>query len=477
MPSPVGAASHIPSATTCETCHLASMPSAFVPANATLSPPGTLFLSPAPNTTMIHAGISSGCTNCHEANDLWIDSGQYPIAPTTVVSGAQYTGFQTRPTGTGGIYAVLDAAHPATGDCVTCHGTNFNYFDAQAEPPNHIPTLSGAACSTCHTTAGNYAVYTSNLTTLHGQVASTCSTCHADGKGPFAGAPGFAIVQMSTRGRHIPITDAGVAVECSGCHKTVTTFTGTIMSHMAIGDTGTSNTGNACDACHESGFQNEFFGITINFTRPGAGHHLCGAPGTPTAPNTTVCATNGGSDCITGCHQHNNIPATYKAKPPAPRAVTPTTGTAATTAKAPAAGSGTAATATTPGITPIMKFDHSSVRARCATCHDGLKATGKPTTHVAASVDCDTCHTTSAWRPAAFDHRSTIAGGCASCHNAVQAVGKPANHVATTLSCDSCHYVLAWSPVKPTKPRAPALKSPLRPTPSRPGTIPLAPQP
>lgn len=106
-------------------------------------------------------------------------------------------------------------------------------------------------------------MYTTNLTQLHTAVTTACSTCHADGKGPFTGAPGFVIVQMSTRGLHIPITNGGAPVECSGCHKSVTTFTGTIMSHAAIGDTGASATGNACDACHEYGFRSKFYGVSI----------------------------------------------------------------------------------------------------------------------------------------------------------------------------------------------------------------------
>jgi hypothetical protein len=514
--SPVGTSSHIPSATTCETCHLGSMPAAFVPANATLSPPGTTFATPVPTTAMIHTGVAAGCTNCHEAGDLWMDVSKYPISPATVISGAQYTGFQTRPTTAGGTYSVPDAAHPATGDCVTCHGNNFNYFSAQAEPPNHIQTLPGAVCSTCHTTAGNFAVYTANLTTLHSQVPATCSTCHADGKGPFAGATGFKIVQMSTRGVHIPITDAGVAVECSGCHKSVTTFTGTVMSHMAIGDTGLSAAGNACDACHETGYRNKFFGVSINFSRPGAGHYLCGAPGTPTAPNVTVCA-NGGSDCLTGCHHHqNNIPATYKSRPMTPR----TTATApAATGAAPGVGQGVAGAApggakfdhsklsgepcqschdsiraigkaaahpatnascaschSTLAWQPAVRVDHTNIRARCSSCHDGSHAVGKPAGHPLSGSDCDSCHTTSAWKPAAFDHRTTIAGACASCHNAVQAIGKPAGHVVTALSCDSCHYALGWKPVKPAvKPRTPTIKTPLRPMiPTRPGRTPPA---
>ena len=63
----------------------------------------------------------------------------YPISPTVKTTGAQYTGFQTRPRAAAGTFNVADAAHPGTGDCSQCHsGTNF--FSAQDKPANHIPT-------------------------------------------------------------------------------------------------------------------------------------------------------------------------------------------------------------------------------------------------------------------------------------------------------------------------------------------------
>jgi hypothetical protein len=526
--SPAGAASaHIASGTNCEQCHQASMPSGLITANAAQSAPGSLFLTPAPTTTQIHTGVTSGCQGCHEGGYAWMSVSQYPINPSTLstVTTTQYMGFQTRPNTTGGTYQIKDAAHPTSGDCVNCHGTTFTYFSGTALPANHIPINTGAACSTCHTTAGNYAVYTTNLTQLHGAVSTACSTCHADGKGPFAGAAGFAIVQRSTRGTHIPITNAGVPVECSGCHLSVTAFSGTIMSHAAIGDSGTSAAGNACDACHEYGFRNLFYGLSI-WQRDSSHHYICGSAGTPTAPNTTICS-GGGSDCTTGCHQHS-VSSRYKAAP-RPRPASGSGASAASThssAAAPAVGSagrgsfagriGPAAlpaairrddgkidhtgfsagscatchdgvTAEGKGAqhpkttavcgachgtlvwTPVVRVDHAEVLGSCASCHDGRKATGKPANHIASGADCDRCHTTSAWKPATFDHSGVLAGTCATCHNGLTAVGLPPRHVLTTASCDTCHYVLGWSPVKPSsenliqRKQVPAPNAPMTP--------------
>jgi hypothetical protein len=506
---------HLPTGTNCEQCHLATMPSGLIPGNALLSAPGSLFLSPAPSTTQIHTGVTSNCQKCHEGGYAWMSMSQYPITPATLSTNTatQYMGFQTRPNATGGTYQIKDAAHPATGDCVSCHGASFNYFSGTALPANHIPINTGAACSTCHTTAGNYAVYTTNMTQLHSAVSTACSTCHADGKGPFAGAPGFAIVQMSTRGMHIPITNAKVPVECSGCHKVVTSFAGTIMSHSAIGDVGSSAAGNACDACHEWGMRNMFYGVTV-WQRDSSKHYICGSPGTPTAPNTTICS-GGGSDCTTGCHQHS-ISARYKAAPRPRKAVAANSSTSPMTTPRAAGRDGLlgsvvsgerperegvrlAAMAGMPmaamrengridhsqltgracvtchdGVnavgkagshprttnacgdchgtiawSPVMRVDHAEVLGACVSCHDGRKAAGKSANHLPTGNGCDTCHTTSAWKPAAFDHAGVLQGTCITCHNGVTAAGKSGNHPVTVASCDTCHYELGWTPVRP----------------------------
>ena len=57
-------------------------------------------------------GITSGCSGCHEASFVWMGVTAYPISPATLTTGAQYTGFQTRPRAAAGTYNVADAAHP-----------------------------------------------------------------------------------------------------------------------------------------------------------------------------------------------------------------------------------------------------------------------------------------------------------------------------------------------------------------------------
>ena len=92
-------------------------------------------------------------------------------------------------------------------------------------------------------------------------------------------------------------------------------------------------------------------------------------------------------------------------------------------------------------------FDHAGVQpGTCSTCHNGVRATGKPTNHLVTSAECDSCHGTLAWKPARFDH-STITSGCAGCHNGTSATGKPTGHMQTARECSTCHKYPAWTPL------------------------------
>jgi hypothetical protein len=75
-------------------------------------------------------------------------------------------------------------------------------------------------------------------------------------------------------------------------------------------------------------------------------------------------------------------------------------------------------------------------------------ARGKSSNHIASNNSCETCHTTNAWAPARFDHVAVAGGTCASCHNGLRASGLPVNHIPTAQQCDSCHGTLGWKPAK-----------------------------
>jgi len=441
--SPVGASSHIPSSTTCETCHLGTTPAGSIAAVATKTAPGTLFATPAPTTTQIHTGITGGCSSCHDTNFVWMGVSAYPIAPTVLTSGAQYTGFQTRPQTGGGTYFVADAAHPTTGDCSQCH-TGTTYFSGLAKPTGHIPTT--LACATCHIVSGDFSVagLASNAV-LHTGITSSCITCHGPagggGSGPFAGCatqaacsspppvtyqpkvPPLASGALPTtpsKSTHIPV----VGIECSLCHSK-TVFTGFNTVPGATGMKGstpdhTAVSAATCESCHEYTYQ--WYGVTIK------------TPGSTSHHGRTT-----GEDCVhSGCHNrsYSQFSNFAHVRPILRSALAGGTPRLLPDGLGQAAGGGAQA------------FDHVGVLAgQCQSCHNGDLATGRPARHIATRLACDSCHRTTSWTPAQYGHQGVLKGQCQTCHDGLQGPGKPSGHFVSARSCDACHRTIAWVPV------------------------------
>jgi cytochrome c peroxidase len=45
----------------------------------------------------------------------------------------------------------------------------------------------------------------------------------------------------------------------------------------------------------------------------------------------------------------------------------------------------------------VASFDHLGIHATCASCHNGITATGKQPQHPVTTLDCGSCHTTLNW--------------------------------------------------------------------------------
>ena len=440
--SPVGATSHIPSSSTCETCHLGSAPPGLIAANATATAPGSAFATPVPTTAQIHTGITSACSSCHEANYVWMAMSRYPISPTTVTSNAQYTGFQTRPVAAASTYSVADSAHPTAGDCSQCH-SGTAYFTGQAKPAGHIPTTI-ASCATCHAVPGDFSVagLTTNLATLHTGITSGCITCHTagTGAGPFAGcatqaacaSPPPITYQPKTMpllaggsptapssSTHVPA--AGIA--CEKCHSP-TVFTSFAGMNMKGNTTAHQAVGTPCIKCHEGGPPAyTWYGVTITTKAPG--HQ----------------GRKAGQDCVaSGCHKLSYAQFVTDAR------IRPVLRSAINSMLPRVLPDGTMMP--NRGLAGTAAFDHLGVQpGQCASCHNGVMAAGQPPKHLATRASCDTCHRTTAWIPAQFSHQGVALGQCQSCHNASSATGKPSGHFVTARSCDACHSAIGWVPV------------------------------
>jgi hypothetical protein len=93
-------------------------------------------------------------------------------------------------------------------------------------------------------------------------------------------------------------------------------------------------------------------------------------------------------------------------------------------------------------------FSHAGVApGQCQTCHNGQVAQGLPPVHLQVRMSCDSCHRSTAWKPAQFSHQGVLPGQCQLCHNSAAATGRPAGHFVTSRSCDACHRTVAWLPV------------------------------
>lgn len=98
----------------------------------------------------------------------------------------------------------------------------------------------------------------------------------------------------------------------------------------------------------------------------------------------------------------------------------------------------------------VINVNHEQVIGTCASCHDGVIATGKSATHIMSNDQCDVCHTTTTWgTPFTAPDHTALVGSCVSCHNGINASGKTATHLSTTDVCDACHapFPAAWVPV------------------------------
>jgi len=99
------------------------------------------------------------------------------------------------------------------------------------------------------------------------------------------------------------------------------------------------------------------------------------------------------------------------------------------------------------GFSVISFVDHDEVFGNCSDCHDGVIATGKSKTHVATTQECSDCHTTATFvnrnPDGTFDHAG-ITGGCSACHNGTVAIGtdsdlSPTGHPSISAECNACH--------------------------------------
>src|SRR5215467_7889258 len=388
--------------------------------------------------------------------------------------------------------ATLDPNHPKTGDCGTCHATT-SFLASAAKPANHIPT--SAPCAQCHTTAGNYALY--SVTGTH-QGVTNCLSCHGPTVGPFAN-----ITMVTSPGNHIPIG----SLDCngSGCHSTTNVNPGGFKLGTASIDTPTLSVAGhttvatavpACQTCHQSA---QFLGMLVGASMTAQGDDRpikydsshptsgdCGGCHTttptflsdlnggsgkpanhiPTSAPCTQCHTTAGNYAlysVTGVHQgassclgcHGAGTGPFAGPPP----------------------SNTITIVGWPGNNhiPVGSLDcsgsgcHTTTNVNAGGFKLGTANINAPTlnasghaTVATATPACQTCHQSAQFlgmmvgasmtaqgddRPIKYDSSHPTSGDCGGCHTTTPTflsdlnggAGKPANHIPTSAPCTQCH--------------------------------------
>ncbi len=414
------------------------------------------------HTSGEYTRIDTSCQSCHQADygrasPPHAAAGFAPSAcvschTTATWSGAQFDHNATQFPLTG---AHMDAACMAchsddvfngkSSDCSACHMPDYR---ATTSPPHGTSTFPPSACATCHTTTKwTAAAFDHNVTrfALTGAHLNTaCLSCHASGV--YAGTSSDCqTCHESDYARATPPHDATAFPRsaCASCHTT-TMWSGGAFDHSRTDFALTgAHVDAACMACHSDG------------------------------------AYDGRSTACQSCHQSD-----YAAASPPHVAA----GFAAS------ACASCHTTATWSGAT----FDHNATSfpltgahldAACMACHSDNVFTGKPTDCYACHAgdyataqpnhatsgfpasECASCHTTTTWAGAVFDHARTdfpLTGAhmnaacmachadgvyngksttCESCHQSDYAAATP-NHTAAGFAasaCASCHTTSTWT--------------------------------
>ena len=454
--------------TTCETCHNTTAWSA-----ATFNHNNTAFPLTGAHTTV-------PCAQCHVNNN-------YTTLPTACY-GCHQADFT----------ATTNPNHVAAGfptDCTVCHSTT-NWTSSTFNHSNTAFPLTGAhltvACAQCHVN--------NNYTTL----PTACYGCHqADFTGttnPAHVAAGFPTdctlchttsnwtTSTFNHASVFPLTGAHATLACAQCHtnNNYTTLPTTCYGCHQADFTGTTNPSHVaaafpttCDTCHNT---TSWTTVTFNHALY-ANWALTGFHATLTCAQ---CHTNNNyGNLSTACYSCHQADFTGTTNPAHVAAGFPTDCTICHSTTNWTTSTFNHATTAFPltGYHLTMQCVqchtsastyNGSLPALCYGCHQAdWNGTTNPN-HAAAGfpTTCDTCHTTTGWTGATFNHNNTpfpltgahttvacnlchinnvFAGtptACYSCHQADFTGTTNPNHVTAgwPTTCTTCHTTTAWLP-------------------------------
>ncbi len=405
-------------------------------------------------------------------------------------------------------------------NCIECHQRDYS----GTSNPNHSQAGFPTTCQTCHSTAAwNPTTFDHNTFTKYpltgGHIGVACTLCHVNGRYP--GTPTDCAschiknYKATTNPNHV---QAGFPTPCEQCHTTATWLNSTF-NHNNTGFplTGSHTTlqcaechinGNyhitdaSCVSCHLKNFQdttnpnhvqagfpqtceqchNTTSWLTATFNHNNTGFPLTGAH---VPLQCSQCHIKGNykitdPSCVS-CHLNNyngtTDPNHVQAKFPTlcQECHSTTNWGGATFNHASTGFALTGAHTALACVSCHVNGNYTLNNAACSACHLTQYNSTTDPNHAKAGfpTTCDTCHTTTAWTGAQFDHTKNttfpltgahVALDCNSCHASGVFKGLPTtcvschltnfngttnpNHVTAGYpqTCDLCHTTTAWTP-------------------------------
>lgn len=373
--------------TTCISCHRKDYDAVTVPPHASL-------------------GYSTVCGDCHTSMTTWKGAAFDHQAFAFPLTGAHLS------VSCSGCHADNVFRGKPTA-CASCHQSR---YDATTNPPHSASGFS-TACETCHTTASwttgafNHSATSFPLEGTHATIS--CMSCHGDGV--YAGKSTACISCHKTQYDAAVPSHAGYSTTCRDCHTSMVTWSGANFDHQTTSFPLTgAHLAVSCSGCHYDNVYNGKSTACVSCHQ--SKYNATTNPQHVPAGFSTSCES---------CHSTSSwLTATYD------HSVTrfPLTG-----AHRNVSCNGCHADGVFRGKTML-----------CSGCHLAQYTATTNPNHAAASfpTTCESCHTTTSWLGATFDHDSRyfpIYSGshkdrwrtCADCHTS------STNYAV--FSCFQCH--------------------------------------
>ena len=384
------------------------------------------------------SGFGTECMQCHTATALSWQTGFNHAQTAFPLTGA-HAAVACAQCHQGGKFRGTSV------QCVSCHQTDANRVNS----PQHVPPSFSSDCTLCHTTmVWKPSLFSHNGTRfplMGAHVLASCSSCHTNG------------------------VYAGTAMACVSCHQQQYN-SATIPNHV------TSGFPTDCQSCHSAfGWRPSIFDHnTTRFSLTGA----------HTAVPCNQCHVNGRYEGTpvqcSGCHQ-NDYSSVLSPKHTQPAFSLDCTVCHSTVGWIPSSFDHnrtkfllTGAHVTATCASCHMNGVYAGTAMTCVGCHQQQFNAATNPNHVTSgfSRECQSCHTTTGWRPASFDHSQTqfpltgahVSVTCNQCHPNGRYQGTPLqcsgchqadyNAVITpkhtqpsfSLDCTLCHSTSAWKP-------------------------------